>query len=53
MSNLTLRNDLIRISVLEEEIEYLRLRTLIRPSATGHIYTAISVLEDRIKELKQ
>lgn len=51
MSNLTLRNDLIRISVLEEEIEYLR--TLIRPQATGHIYTAISVLEDRIKELKQ
>ena len=51
MSNLTLRNDLIRISVLEEEIEHLR--TLIRPQATGHIYTAISVLQDRIKELKQ
>ena len=51
MSNLTLRNDLIRISVLEEEIEHLR--TLIRPSATGHIYTAIGELEDRIKELKQ
>lgn len=51
MSSLKLRNDIVRISVLEEEIEHLR--TLIRPSATGHIYTTINVLENRIKELKQ
>ena len=38
-----------RILVLESEIEYLR--TEIRPSATGHIHTAIYVLELRLEDL--
>ena len=45
-----LRNDLVRISVLEEEIEYYK--TLLQPHDTGHIHTAISWLEHRIRELK-
>ena len=44
------RNDLIRISVLEEEIAVLRSR--LQPHDTGHISTAISVLEDRVRDLK-
>lgn len=39
------------IIVLKHEIDYLK--TLIQPSATGHIYTAISVLESRISDLKE
>ena len=39
-----------RIQMLEEEIDVLRAK--IRPEDTGHIYTAINVLQERIKELQ-
>ena len=48
--NKKLINDLVRISVLEEEVEYYK--TLLQPHDTGHIHTAISWLEHRINELK-
>ncbi len=48
--NRTLINDLVRLEVLEEEVEYYR--TLIRPEDTGHIHTAIHFIEDRIRNLK-
>jgi hypothetical protein len=35
------------IHVLKQEIEIIK--TMIKPSATGHLHTAISVMEDRIK----
>lgn len=35
---------------LKKEVEILKAR--IQPHDTGHIYTTISVLEDRIKELE-
>ena len=35
------------IHVLKKEIEIIK--TMIKPSATGHLHTAISVMEDRIK----
>ncbi len=38
-----------RMTVLEDEIKILRSR--IQPHDTGHLYTAISVLEDRVDEL--
>lgn len=38
------------INVLEKEIEYAR--SQIRPQATGHIYTAISWMENRLEQLK-
>tara|TARA_B100001057_G_C22850215_1_gene950681 strand:- start:652 stop:804 length:153 start_codon:yes stop_codon:yes gene_type:complete len=34
-----------------EEIAYLK--TQIQPHDTGHIYTTISTLEDRVEELKE
>ena len=34
------------IHVLKQEIAIIK--TMIKPSATGHLHTAISVLEDRI-----
>lgn len=37
------------IQFLKEEIEYLKKQ--IRPHDTGHIYTTISVLEGRVREL--
>ena len=40
-----------RIAVLEDEVQYLN--TQLRPHDTGHIRTAIHVLEDRIKELQK
>lgn len=43
-------NDIVRISVLEEEIEYYK--TLLQPHDTGHIHTAISFIQDRIRNLK-
>ena len=43
-------NDIVRISVLEEEIEYYK--TLLQPHDTGHIHTAISFIKDRIRHLK-
>jgi hypothetical protein len=36
--------------VLEEEVEYYR--SLLQPHDTGHIHTAISFVEDRIRNLK-
>ena len=43
-------NDLVRINVLEEEIEYYK--TLLQPSDTGHIHTTISFLSQRLSNLK-
>ena len=43
-------NDLVRISVLEEEVEYYK--TLLQPHDTGHIHTAISFVKSRINQLK-
>ena len=40
----------IRITVLKEEVEVFRLR--IEPHDTGHLYTTISTLKHRIKELE-
>ena len=48
--NRTLINDLVRLEVLEEEIEYYK--TLIQPEDTGHIHTTIGFLNRRIEELK-
>ena len=48
--NKKLLNDMIRIDVLEEELEYYK--TLIQPEDTGHIHTAIHFIEDRIRILK-
>ena len=48
--NRTLINDLVRLEVLEEEIEYYK--TLIQPEDTGHIHTTFSFLKDRLKNLK-
>ena len=41
----------IRIAVLKEEIEIFRSK--IEPHDTGHLYTTISTLEHRIKELEE
>mgnify|MGYP006404302247 CR=1 FL=1 len=46
--NIIWKNIIIRI--LEKEIEILKSRY--RPYATGHLKTAVSVLRERIKELK-
>ena len=43
-------NDIVRISVLEEEIAYFKTR--IREHDTGHIHTTIGFLKRRIEELK-
>ena len=48
--NKKLLNDIVRISVLEEEVEYYK--TLLEPHDTGHIHTAISFIRDRIRHLK-
>tara|TARA_B100002019_G_scaffold293429_1_gene320976 strand:+ start:15144 stop:15338 length:195 start_codon:yes stop_codon:yes gene_type:complete len=48
--NKSLINDLVRISVLEEEIEYYK--TLLQPHDTGHIHTSISFLSQRLSNLK-
>ena len=40
----------IRITVLKEEVEVFRSK--IEPDSTGHLYTTISTLEHRIKELE-
>lgn len=49
-SNKNVINDLVRISVLEEEVEYYR--SLLQPHDTGHIHTTISFIKDRIRNLK-
>ena len=43
-------NDIVRVNVLEEEIEYYK--TLLQPPDTGHIHTTIGFLRRRIEELK-
>ena len=43
-------NDIVRISVLEEELEYYK--TLIQEHDTGHIHTTISFIQERLKILK-
>lgn len=43
-------NDIVRVNVLEEEIEYYK--TLLQPHDTGHIHTTIGFLRRRIEELK-
>lgn len=48
--NKKLINDIVRISVLEEEVEYYK--TLLEPHDTGHIHTTISFIRDRIRNLK-
>ena len=50
MSNKKLINDIVRISVLEEEREYYQ--SLLQPTDTGHIHTTIGFLTRRIEELK-
>ena len=40
-----------RLTILKEEIELLKEQ--IRPHATGHINTAISVLENQISQIKE
>jgi hypothetical protein len=48
--NKNLINDIVRISVLEEEIEYYK--SLLQPHDTGHIHTTISFLTERLNILK-
>ena len=43
-------NNIVRIDVLEEEVEYYK--TLLQEHDTGHIHTTIGFLKNRIKELK-
>jgi hypothetical protein len=49
-SNKSLINDIVRIDVLEEELEYYK--TLLQPQDTGHIHTTISFIINRINNLK-
>ena len=44
-------NEVDRLQFLIEEISFLR--TKIEDHDTGHIYTAISVLENRVEEVKE
>jgi len=48
--NKKLINDLIRADVIKEEIEYAK--SQLQPHDTGHIHTAISWMEHRIRNLK-
>ena len=49
--NKKLINDLIRVDVIKEEIAYAK--SQLQPHDTGHIYTAISWMEDRIEKLEK
>jgi hypothetical protein len=51
MSKQTLINDLVRVDVLKEELEYYK--TLIQPHDTGHIHTTISFIKERIEQLQK
>ena len=42
-------NNIVRIDVLEEEVEYYK--TLLQEHDTGHIHTTIGFLKKRIEEL--
>ena len=48
--NKKLINDLVRLDVLREEVEYYK--TLLQPHDTGHIHTTIGFIERRIEELE-
>ena len=48
--NKQLVNDIIRVDVIKEEIEYAK--SQLQPHDTGHIHTAIGWMEHRIEELK-
>ena len=48
MSRSKLMNHVVH---LKDEVNTLKMR--LKPSATGHIHTAISVLENRIKEVEK
>ena len=48
--NKKLINDIVRIDVIKEEIEYYK--TLLQETDTGHIHTTIGFLNRRIEELK-
>ena len=43
-------DDLIHMRILEREVDILKNKT--QQNDTGHIFTAISVLENRIKEIE-
>ena len=49
--NKKLINDLIRVDVIKDEIAYAK--SQLQPHDTGHIYTAISWMEDRIEKLEK
>jgi hypothetical protein len=51
MSKQTLINDLVRVNVLKEELEYYK--TLLQPHDTGHIHTTISFIKERIEQLQK
>jgi len=48
--NKKLINDLIRADVIKDEIGYAK--SQLQPHDTGHIHTAISWMEHRIRDLK-
>ena len=48
--NKSLINDIVKISVLEEEIAHYH--TLLQPTDTGHIRTTINFLSQRLSNLK-
>ena len=48
--NKQLINDIIRVDVIKEEIEYAKSQLQLHD--TGHIHTAIGWMEHRIEELK-
>ena len=43
-------NDIVRVNVLEEEVEYYK--SLLQPQDTGHIHTTMSFIKSRIRQLK-
>ena len=49
--NKKLINDLIRVDVIKDEIAYAK--SQLQPHDTGHIYTAIGWMEDRIEKLEK
>ena len=49
--NKKLINDIVRISLLEEEIKYAQ--SCLREHDTGHIHTAISWLKQRLEEINK
>ena len=48
--NKKLINDIVRLDVLKEEVEYYK--TLIREHDTGHIHTTIGFINRRSEELE-